>query len=80
MLTIDTRPQLGRLRVLTMNLWQPHVTPLASLADGDRLLIFAANGGRLGQPAWYHHLVAPPDVTVEGGDRARCCQSSRPHR
>ena len=46
---------------------QPHVTPLAYLADGDRLLIFAANGGRLGQPAWYHHLVTHPDVTVEVG-------------
>jgi deazaflavin-dependent oxidoreductase (nitroreductase family) len=46
---------------------QQHVTPVAYLADGDHLLIFAANGGRPGQPDWYHNLVAHPDVTVEVG-------------
>lgn len=46
---------------------QQYVTPLAYLADGDRLLIFAANGGRPTHPAWYHNLVAHPDVTVEVG-------------
>ena len=46
---------------------QKHVTPVGYLADGDRLLIFAANGGRPRQPDWYYNLVAHPDVTVQVG-------------
>ena len=41
MLTIDTRPQLGRLRVLTMNLWQRYgawTERRAVLIDGLRAL------------------------------------------
>ncbi|GHO97849.1 hypothetical protein KSF_078970 [Reticulibacter mediterranei] len=46
---------------------QPRVAPLGYLTDGDRLLIFASDMGASRHPAWYHNLVAHPEVTVELG-------------
>ncbi len=43
------------------------VTPLVCHVEGDRLLIYASKGGADDNPAWYHNLVANPDVTVERG-------------
>ena len=45
----------------------PRTTPLMYIPDGDRLLIIASNIGAPVHPAWYHNLVAHPDVTVEVG-------------
>lgn len=42
-------------------------TPLVCSADGDRIVIIASMGGAPNSPAWYHNLVANPDVTVEVG-------------
>jgi len=42
-------------------------TPLVYLPDGDRLVVIASKGGAPTHPAWYHNLVAHPDVTVEVG-------------
>ena len=42
-------------------------TPMAYVPDGDRLLVWASNGGSPTHPAWYHNLVAHPHVTVEVG-------------
>lgn len=45
-------------------------TPLAYTRDGDRLVIIASYAGAPKHPAWYHNLVANPEVTVElGADR-----------
>ena len=46
---------------------QPRLTPLAYLADGNRLVVIASNGGASKHPAWYHNLVANPKVGVEVG-------------
>jgi deazaflavin-dependent oxidoreductase (nitroreductase family) len=35
--------------------------------EGDTLYVFASAGGAPRHPAWYHNLVAHPDVTVEVG-------------
>jgi deazaflavin-dependent oxidoreductase (nitroreductase family) len=44
------------------------INPLAYLiADGDRLCVFATYGGRPENPAWYHNLMANPQVTIEVG-------------
>ena len=40
-------------------------TPLAYVKLDDRVLIVASKGGAPSHPAWYHNLVAHPDVTVE---------------
>lgn len=45
-----------------------HVTPLVYLPDGDRLIIIASAAGAPKHPAWYHNLVANPQVTVEVGE------------
>jgi deazaflavin-dependent oxidoreductase (nitroreductase family) len=43
------------------------ITPMAYIPDGDRLIVWASAGGAPTHPAWYHNLVAHPDVTVEVG-------------
>lgn len=35
--------------------------------DGDDLFIIASKGGAPSHPAWYHNLLANPDVTIELG-------------
>lgn len=42
-----------------------YVNPLAYLPDGDRMAVFASMGGAPTNPAWYHNLVAHPEVQVE---------------
>ncbi|MFJ4473077.1 nitroreductase/quinone reductase family protein [Streptomyces sp. NPDC089424] len=45
-----------------------HTTPVAYLPDGgDRILVIASAGGAPRHPAWYHNLLAHPEVTVESG-------------
>jgi deazaflavin-dependent oxidoreductase (nitroreductase family) len=51
-------------------------TPLAYLADGERLLIFASKGGSPTNPDWYHNLVANPQVTVEVGSETYQAQAT----
>ena len=41
------------------------VSPLVYHRDGERFYIFASANGANRSPAWYHNLVANPDVTVE---------------
>ena len=38
---------------------------------GDDLVIFASYAGAPVNPAWFHNLVANPDVTVEVGGETR---------
>jgi deazaflavin-dependent oxidoreductase (nitroreductase family) len=46
---------------------QKRTTPVMYNTDGGRLLVFASKGGAPTNPAWYHNLVAHPEVTVEVG-------------
>ena len=41
--------------------------PLAWYAEGDRLHVFGSKAGADTHPAWYHNLIANPEVTVEAG-------------
>lgn len=43
------------------------IAPLAYLADGDRYIIFGSKAGAPTHPAWYHNLLANPDVSIEVG-------------
>ncbi len=45
-----------------------HVSPLVYLPDDGRLVIIASAGAQPMHPAWFHNLVANPEVTVEVGD------------
>jgi deazaflavin-dependent oxidoreductase (nitroreductase family) len=49
---------------------RPHISPLSYLAEGGRYFVAAAAGGAAANPAWFHNLIACPEVTVEVGDEA----------
>lgn len=60
-----------------------HATPMSYTSDDDRFVVVAAAGGAPEHPAWYHNLVANPEVTVEvGGEtfQARATVVSEPER
>ncbi|MFJ6929920.1 nitroreductase/quinone reductase family protein [Streptomyces nigra] len=61
----------GRLLLLTTTgarTGRPHTTPVAYLPDGgERVLVIASAAGSPKHPAWFHNLVAHPEVTVEAG-------------
>jgi deazaflavin-dependent oxidoreductase (nitroreductase family) len=46
---------------------EPRTRPLAYLSEGGNIYVLAGNRGASTYPAWYHNLVAHPDVTVEVG-------------
>lgn len=46
---------------------EEYLSPVAYLRDGERYVIFGANGGRDNHPAWYHNLLARPRTTIEIG-------------
>lgn len=43
--------------------------------DGDDLFIIASKGGAPVHPAWYHNLVANPEVTIELGTESYRAQA-----
>ena len=43
----------------------PHTFPVVYTRDGDDLVIIASKAGAPSHPAWFHNLVANPEVTVE---------------
>jgi deazaflavin-dependent oxidoreductase (nitroreductase family) len=45
-----------------------YTTPMVYTRDGDRLLVYASQGGAPNHPDWYLNLVASPQVVVEVGD------------
>ena len=47
---------------------EKRVTPVAYTKDGNDHVIIASFGGAPNHPAWFHNLVAHPEVTVEVGD------------
>jgi deazaflavin-dependent oxidoreductase (nitroreductase family) len=46
---------------------QRRTMPLMYIADGDRKVVVASYGGAEHHPAWYHNLLAQPEVTVQAG-------------
>jgi len=46
---------------------EDRVHPLAYQAKGDDVVVFASYAGAPSNPAWFHNVVANPDVTVEIG-------------
>ncbi len=46
---------------------EARLNPTVCLKDGERLIIVASNSGKDAHPAWYHNILANPDVTVEFG-------------
>jgi deazaflavin-dependent oxidoreductase (nitroreductase family) len=44
---------------------QARENPLAYTRDADKYVVIASKGGAPTHPAWYHNLVANPDVKIE---------------
>lgn len=44
------------------------IAPLRWFADGDRWVVVASAAGAPKHPAWFHNLLAHPDVTAEIAD------------
>lgn len=52
---------------------QPRTVPLLAIVDGDQLAVAASNWGNARYPAWYHNLLAHPNVTAMiNGQTNRC--------
>ena len=47
-----------------------HTTPLMYIRDGARPVVFASAAGSPKNPAWYHNLLAHPQVGVEIGEES----------
>jgi deazaflavin-dependent oxidoreductase (nitroreductase family) len=44
-------------------------TPLAYITDGDDYVIVASKGGHPKNPAWFHNVLASPNVRIQVGAR-----------
>lgn len=42
--------------------------PVVYFTDADRIYVIASAGGSTKHPAWYHNLIAHPELTLEIGD------------
>jgi deazaflavin-dependent oxidoreductase (nitroreductase family) len=62
--------QLLLLTTIGARTGQRRAVPLTYLPDGGRYIVTAGNAGSDRHPAWYHNLMANPDVTVEVGGEA----------
>ena len=60
----DSRP-LRLLTTIGAKSGQRRTNTMLYIPDNDRLLVIASNVGAPAHPAWYHNLVAHPEVTVE---------------
>lgn len=68
--------RIGTMPVLILttrgrNSGRPRSTILGYLADGDRLILVASNGGDPRHPNWYRNLSADPEVLVTVGTSTR---------
>jgi deazaflavin-dependent oxidoreductase (nitroreductase family) len=50
---------------------QARTVPLCYLADDDRIVLVASQGGLPNDPQWYKNLVADPKVEIQIGTRSR---------
>lgn len=56
-----------------------YVSPLAYQADDGRYVIFASKAGAPTNPAWYHNLLAHPDVRIEVGEETIAVHAQELH-
>jgi deazaflavin-dependent oxidoreductase (nitroreductase family) len=56
---------------------EPRTVALLYVADGDDVVVVASKGGMSHSPAWYHNMMANPDVEVEIGATKRRMRARR---
>ena len=70
-LRVGVGQQILLLHALGAKSGQPRTTPLLYTRDGELIVLVASKAGATANPAWYHNLVAHPDVEVEIDGRRR---------
>jgi deazaflavin-dependent oxidoreductase (nitroreductase family) len=75
-----TVPSMGGATLLILHTTgaktgQERLSPLLYRERGDDLVIFASYAGAPVNPAWFHNLVAHPDVTVEVAGETRAVRA-----
>ncbi|HEV7191637.1 MAG TPA: nitroreductase family deazaflavin-dependent oxidoreductase [Jatrophihabitantaceae bacterium] len=50
---------------------QPRTAPLCFMADGERIILVASQGGTPTNPQWYYNILANPGVEVRIGRRTQ---------
>lgn len=55
----------------------PRTTPLLYLAEGEKLLVVASQGGMSRHPSWFRNLEAQPEVDVQIGSEHRKLRARR---
>jgi deazaflavin-dependent oxidoreductase (nitroreductase family) len=58
-------------------------TPLAYFTDGDDVVLIASRGGHRNHPAWYHNVIANPEVELRakgGSGRYRANEATGKRR
>jgi deazaflavin-dependent oxidoreductase (nitroreductase family) len=56
---------------------QLRTVALLYLADGDDIVLVASKGGMSHHPAWYHNMLAHPEVAVQIGTVTRPMRARR---
>src|SRR5262245_39033116 len=56
---------------------EPRTVALLYIADRDDIVLVASKGGMSHSPAWYHNMMARPDVEVELGGTKRAMRARR---
>lgn len=56
---------------------QPRTAPLCYMADGDRIILVASQGGTPTNPQWYYNLLANPAVEIRIGRRSQQMRARR---
>lgn len=64
--TLGGRPML-LLRTVGRRTRQPRTAALLYVRDGDAYVVIASKGGAPQHPAWFHNLIAQPDVEIQVG-------------
>ena len=64
--SLGGRPML-LLRTVGRRSGQPRTAALLYVRDGDAYAIVASKGGAPKHPAWFHNLIAQPDVEIQVG-------------
>lgn len=64
--TLGGRPML-LLRTVGRRSRQPRTAALLYVRDGGAYVVIASKGGAPQHPAWFHNLVARPDVEIQVG-------------
>lgn len=62
---------------------QKRRTPLAYFTDSDDVVLIASRGGHRNHPAWYHNVIANPEIelwTKGGGGRYRAKEAKGKER